>query len=138
MNWDGRLEPSIEFDLYTAGPLQGKVNSPDLTDWQNIDWSALTSSATDTMVLPAGLMNFTSEETSGLFESGNGFVSALCTVLHDNTQVLLMVTNDWRSRSSLITACSIHDKLTNDKEVAVCSTCHVSLGNHHISELEKP
>ncbi|KAJ4345885.1 uncharacterized protein N0V89_012021 [Didymosphaeria variabile] len=69
---DGRLEPS--FDENAAGPLQGKVNSPDFTDWQNIDWSTLTSSITETITSPGGFMGSPFEGNNGLFESGNGFV----------------------------------------------------------------
>ncbi|KAF2442003.1 hypothetical protein P171DRAFT_59596 [Karstenula rhodostoma CBS 690.94] len=67
-----RLEPS--FDTGTVGPLQGKVNSPDFTDWQNVDWSTLTSPAAETMFSPGGFMASPVDGSNGLFDSGNGFV----------------------------------------------------------------
>ncbi|KAF1975272.1 hypothetical protein BU23DRAFT_81123 [Bimuria novae-zelandiae CBS 107.79] len=68
-----RLEPSYD-ESSTAGPLQGKVNSPDFTDWQNIDWSTLTSPITETTASPGVYMGSPVEGSNGLFESGNGFV----------------------------------------------------------------
>ncbi|KAF9735703.1 hypothetical protein PMIN01_05618 [Paraphaeosphaeria minitans] len=72
---NGRLKPSFDFGAGTAGPLQGKVNSPDFTDWQNIDWSTLGISTAETMASPGEFVGSPVEET-GLFDPGNGVVSA--------------------------------------------------------------
>jgi hypothetical protein len=109
MSSDGRLEPS--FDAGIAGPLQGKVNSPDFTDWQNIDWSALGSPAAEMISSPGGFMTSPVEGNNGLFEPGNGFVSSLRTTLGCITQCLLMAADAWRSRSSPTTVYSTYDSV---------------------------
>lgn len=79
MSMVGRLEPSYD-ESSTAGPLQGKVNSPDFTDWQNIDWSALTAPAETASPLDEFMVS-PIDGSSGLFESGNGFVSLFREIL---------------------------------------------------------
>jgi hypothetical protein len=107
MSLDGRLEPS--FDAGIAGPLQGEVNSPDFTDWQNIDWSALVSPGAGMVSSPRGCMTSAVEGNNGLFESGHGFVSALRTTLACITQCLLTTAD---ARSSPTTAHSTYDSAT--------------------------
>lgn len=86
MSMDGRLEPSYD-ESSTAGPLQGKVNSPDFTDWQNIDWSTLTTPVETASSLDE-FMASPIDGGSGLFEPGSSFVSLFCDILAADYSIL--------------------------------------------------
>lgn len=79
----GRLDSSCD-ESNTAGPLQDKVNSPNFTDWQNIDWSTLATS--ETVSAPGGYARSPIDGSNGLFESSSGFVSVFCDALYLITQ----------------------------------------------------
>ncbi|KAF2682756.1 hypothetical protein K458DRAFT_54724 [Lentithecium fluviatile CBS 122367] len=53
-----RLEPNLD-ESYTSGPLQVQVASPDFTDWQNIDWSALSPLMSNLSIPPGGFSGAT-------------------------------------------------------------------------------
>jgi len=56
------------------GPLQVKVASPNFTDWQNIDWSALSPLMSSASISPEG---FTGPSMSGdeiIYDFGVGYV----------------------------------------------------------------
>jgi hypothetical protein len=67
-----RLEPFDEAN--TSGPLQVKVASPDFTDWQNIDWSALSPLMGNANISPGSFAGPSVAGDEVVFDFSAGYV----------------------------------------------------------------